>query len=201
MHKLPDLLYSYDALEPWIDEKTMEIHYSKHHATYVAKLNEALAKHPELENEPVEKLLSDLSQVPEDIRLAVKNHGGGHYNHTLYWESLSPEKSGEDLPDELKTALETYFGGADKFKETFTANALTLFGSGWTWLVSDKDGKLSILNTPNQDSPLSQGMKPLLGLDLWEHAYYLKHQNRRPDHIADWWHVVSWPTVAERLSG
>lgn len=201
-HQLPKLPYAYDALEPWIDAATMEIHHAKHHATYVAKLNEALEKHPELGETALEDMLKSLDSVPEDIRLAVRNHGGGHFNHSLFWQSLAPNKtSGNNHPEDpmLTKELEDKFGGYDKFREKFTGSALSVFGSGWTWLVSDQSGSLSIMNTQNQDTPLALGLRPILGLDLWEHAYYLKHQNRRADYVESWWQVIDWPALSERL--
>ena len=198
MFKLPDLSYSYDALEPHFDAKTMEIHHKKHHATYVTKLNEALAPAPELQSKTIEELLSNLNVVPEKIRTAVRNHGGGHYNHSLFWQSLSPVKA--EPAGQLLDLLNKDFASLENFKEQFTKAALSLFGSGWAWLVKNQAGQLAIVSTPNQDSPLSQGLKPLLGLDLWEHAYYLKFQNRRPDYVAAWWEVVNWPEVTKRLA-
>ncbi|MBI5466214.1 MAG: superoxide dismutase [Candidatus Kerfeldbacteria bacterium] len=198
MFALPNLLYAYDALEPYIDAKTMEIHHAKHHAAYVAKLNEALAQAPELQNKSLEELLSSLDSAPEAIRTAVRNHGGGHYNHSLFWTLMKP--GGSDQPQgELAARLAKSFGDWTKFREAFTKATLGLFGSGWTWLVADSSGELSIVTTANQDSPISQGLKPLLGLDVWEHAYYLKYQNRRPEYVEAWWNVVNWPTVAARL--
>ena len=198
MFTLPDLPYAYDALEPYIDAKTMEIHHSKHHAVYVAKLNEALAQAPELQNKSLDQLLSSLDSVPQAIRTAVKNHGGGHYNHSLFWTLMKLNGGGEPQ-GELAARLTSSFGAGTKFKEAFTKAALGLFGSGWAWLVADSAGKLSIVTTTNQDSPISQGLKPLLGLDIWEHAYYLKYQNRRPEYVEAWWNVVNWSAVADHL--
>jgi Fe-Mn family superoxide dismutase len=197
IHELPDLPYSYDALEPFIDTATMQLHHDKHHATYVAKLNEALAKHPEVAEKPLEELLKGLDSVPEDIRTAVRNHGGGHLNHSIFWKMMaSPDDAG--MPGgALLEALNAGFGDVEKFKAAFTEAATKVFGSGWTWLVSD-GGKLSIVSTPLQDNPIMQGKKPVLGLDLWEHAYYLKYQNKRPDYITAWWNVVNWSEM-ERL--
>lgn len=190
-HQLPDLPYSYDALEPFIDSATMQLHHGKHHATYVAKLNEALGKHPDLAEKPLEDLLRDLSSVPEDIRGAVRNHGGGHFNHSMFWKMMaSPDDAGTPS-GKLLEALDANFGGVDQFKTAFTDAAAKVFGSGWTWLVL-AEGKLSIVSTPLQDNPVSQGWKPILGLDLWEHAFYLKYQNKRPDYVTAWWNVANW---------
>ena len=192
IYELPPLAYGYDALEPYLDAKTMEIHHSKHHATYVTKLNEALAKHPEMKGELTE-LLQNLDKVPEDIRTAVKNHGGGHLNHSLFWENLSPDfdqKPTGKLLEEIKST----FGSWEDLQEKFLAQALGVFGSGWGWLVL-KEGRLELMTTPNQDSPLSVGTITLLGVDVWEHAYYLKYQNRRVDYLNDWWRVVNWRNV------
>lgn len=195
-HTLPPLPYAYNALEPWLDEATMVIHHDKHHQTYVDKLNAALEKRPALAAKPVEDLLRDLATVPEEIRLAVRNHGGGHANHTLFWTIMGPGGGGEPV-GKLGAAIANAFGDFASFKEQFTTAALGLFGSGWAWLLSDGE-KLVVTTTANQDSPLSQGLTPLLGLDVWEHAYYLKYQNKRSDYIAAWWHVVDWATVAKR---
>ena len=197
---LPDLPYAFNALEPHIDAKTMEIHHGKHHATYVAKLNAALEKAPALQSKSIEEILRTLDSVPPDIRTAVRNHGGGHLNHSLFWKMLSP-KGGGKPSGALATALDKNFGSFDAFKEQFGTAAANVFGSGWAWLCSDAAGKLVITGLPNQDSPVSQGMKPLLGLDVWEHAYYLKYQNKRPDYIAAFWNVVSWEQVAANLGG
>jgi len=203
-YELPKLPYAYDALEPYIDARTMELHYTKHHQTYVNKLNEALEKHPEIADKPLEELLGNLGGVPEDIRAAVRNHGGGHANHSFFWTIMGPvstvaggaahEPSGH-LASEIKTA----FGDFAQFKEAFTKAAAGVFGSGWAWLVVDKDGKLVVISTANQDSPLTNQQKPVLGLDVWEHAYYLKYQNKRPDYIDAWWNVVNWAAVGENL--
>ncbi len=194
MHTLPPLAYAVDALEPHIDARTMEIHHGKHHATYVTKLNEALAQHPELQAKPLEALLRGLSSVPESIRTAVRNHGGGHANHTLFWQTLGP-KGGGAPSGALGRAIDTSFGSFDGFKEKFSSAAAAVFGSGWAWLVKDGDA-LAITSRPNQDSPLIDGKTPVLGLDVWEHAYYLKYQNRRPEYIAAFWNVVDWNAVA-----
>jgi len=192
--KLPELPYSYDALEPHIDAKTMEIHHSKHHATYVKKLNEAIADYSELHNKTIEEILSDVSMVPEDIMQAVINHGGGHANHSLFWELMSPDGGGEPS-GKAAEMIGAQFGTFDGFKADFKKAAVGRFGSGWAWLVVDENGKLSIISTANQDSPLMQSLKPVLGLDVWEHAYYLKHQNKRDEYIDGWWNVVNWAEV------
>ncbi|MBO8171340.1 MAG: superoxide dismutase [Bacillaceae bacterium] len=196
-HELPDLPYSFDALEPHIDALTMEIHHDRHHGTYVNNLNNALEKHPELLEKSLEDLISNLNAVPEDIRTAVRNNGGGHANHSLFWEIMSPNGGGEPtgaLADEINKT----FGSFDQFKEEFATAAKTRFGSGWAWLVLD-NGKLSVMSTPNQDNPLMEGKTPILGLDVWEHAYYLKYQNKRPDYISAFWNVVNWDEVSKRF--
>jgi len=197
MHELPKLDYAYDALEPHIDAKTMEIHYTKHHATYVQKLNDAV-KGTKYEKMDVDEILKKLSEVPENIRTAVRNHGGGHSNHRMFWKMMSPAGGGEPT-GKVADAITKDFGGFDKFKEQFTAAALGRFGSGWAWLVSNK-GKLEITSTANQDSPLSDAKTPILGLDLWEHSFYLKHQWRKADYVAVWWEVVNWKEVEKRLA-
>ena len=197
-YTLPDLPYKFDALEPFIDARTMEIHHDKHHQTYVTKLNEAIAKYPELERKSVEELLKNLPAIPEDIRTAVKNHGGGHYNHSLFWTSLVP-KSGGKPSGNLSTAIDRDFGNFAKFQEKLTAVALGQFGSGWGWLVV-RNEKLEAYALPNQDSPLSAGDIPLLGVDVWEHAYYLKYQNKRDEYLKNWWNVVNWEEVARRFN-
>jgi Fe-Mn family superoxide dismutase len=196
---LPDLPYAFNALEPHIDAKTMEIHHDKHHATYVSKLNIALEKAPAFQNRPIEEILRSLDSVPADVRTAVRNHGGGHLNHSLFWKMLSA-KGGGKPSGALAAAIDKSFGNFDALKEQFGTAAANLFGSGWAWLCSDASGKLVISALPNQDSPVSQGMKPILGLDVWEHAYYLKYQNKRPDYIAAFWNVVSWEQVAANLA-
>ncbi|EAD6791086.1 superoxide dismutase [Listeria monocytogenes] len=196
-YELPKLSYTYDALEPNFDKETMEIHYTKHHNTYVTKLNEAVAGHPELASKSVEELVANLDSVPEDIRGAVRNHGGGHANHTLFWSILSPNGGGAPTGN-LKAAIESEFGTFDEFKEKFNAAAAARFGSGWAWLVVN-DGKLEIVSTANQDSPLSDGKTPVLGLDVWEHAYYLKFQNRRPEYIDTFWNVINWDEANKRF--
>lgn len=199
-HELPKLPYSVDALEPHIDARTMEIHHGKHHGTYVQNLNAALEKHPEIQDRSLDELLKDLSKVPEDIRTAVRNNGGGHWNHSLFWQWMTPRSSGRPVGSVAK-AIEATFGGFDAFKEKFSNAALTRFGSGWAWLTV-KDGKLCVCSTPNQDNPLMAGVAecpgvPILGLDVWEHAYYLKYQNRRGEYISAWWNVVNWEKVEE----
>ena len=197
-HSLPDLPYAPDALEPHIDARTMEIHHGKHHATYVSKLNDALAGKPDLESKSIEDLISDLDAVPEDIRGAVRNNGGGHANHSLFWTSMGAGKGAAPTGD-LAAAIDSAFGSFDAFKEQFKNACLTRFGSGWGWL-SAADGKVVVHSTPNQDSPLMEGKTPLLGLDVWEHAYYLNYQNRRPDYVDAFWNVVDWDVVAQRFA-
>jgi len=192
----PRVPYPYDALEPYIDARTMEIHHTKHHAAYTANLNAAIEKHPELAGRTVESLLSAVATVPEDIRQQVINHGGGHVNHGLFWEIMGPGKGGEPK-GALAKAIESAFGGFPRFKEEFTKAAMGRFGSGWAWLALDPAGRLQLYSLPNQDSPLMQGHRPILGLDVWEHAYYLKYQNRRADYVAAWWNVVNWDKAAE----
>jgi Fe-Mn family superoxide dismutase len=194
-YTLPDLPYAYDALEPYIDEETMHLHHDKHHNTYVTNLNAAIEKHPELGGKTVEELLADFSSVPEDIQTAVRNNGGGHANHTFFWEILGPNAGGEPT-GAIKEAIEETFGSFEDFKEEFKTAATGRFGSGWAWLVV-KDGKLAITSTANQDSPLMDGQTPVLGLDVWEHAYYLKYKNVRPDYINAFWSVVNWDKVNE----
>jgi Fe-Mn family superoxide dismutase len=194
MHTLPKLAYAYDALEPFIDTKTMEIHYTKHHQAYVDKLNKALESHPELQNKTAEDLIKDLNSVPEDIRTAVRNNGGGHVNHSFFWPIL---KKGMQPKVEVFQAINKKFGSFDKFKELFKDAATTVFGSGWAWLVLNSKKELEIVKTTNQDNPISQGLIPVLGIDVWEHAYYLKYQNRRPDYVDAFWNVVNWEKVNE----
>ena len=197
--ELPKLPYAEDALEPYIDAQTMNIHHTKHHQAYVTNLNAAIEKHPELAGKSLEDLLSDLNAIPEDIRTAVRNHGGGTYNHNLFWEIMGPKMGGSPTAA-LNKVLESSFGSFDAFKEEFTKAATTRFGSGWAWLVTKGDG-LAVVSTANQDTPLSDGMTPILGLDVWEHAYYLKYQNRRPEYITNWWNVVNWDEVSRRYDG
>ncbi len=196
-HTLPPLSYSYDALEPHLDARTLEIHHGKHHAAYVNNLNVALESYAEGLTKPIEALLSDLDAVPEAVRLAVRNHGGGHANHSLFWATMAPDGGGMPAGS-LAKAIEKTFGGFDKFKEELSTKAVKHFGSGWAWLASDASGGLSVVSTSNQDTPLSTGQVPLLTLDVWEHAYYLKYQNRRADWVAAWWNVVNWSEVARR---
>ena len=195
-HELPDLPYPFDALEPHIDAQTMQIHHDKHHATYVTKLNEALQGHDDLAAKSVEDLLRGIDSVPESIRTPVRNHGGGHANHSLFWRVMGPQAGGAPEGD-LGEAIAREFDGFQALKEKLTNAAANQFGSGWGWLVV-AGGRLEVLARPNQDSPLMEGKTPILGVDVWEHAYYLKYQNRRPDYLAAWWNVVRWPEVAER---
>ncbi|MDD5198530.1 MAG: superoxide dismutase [Terrimicrobiaceae bacterium] len=195
-YKLPDLPYPYDAFEPHIDAETMRIHHDKHHAAYVAKLNVAVADYPDIGQKPVEELIKDLDAVPVKIRKAVRNQGGGHYNHSIWWPMLKKGGGGEPT-GALAEAIKQNFGSFEEFKKKFSAEAGLVFGSGWTWLVRD-DGKLEIESTANQDSPLSEGRFPVLGIDVWEHAYYLKQQNKRADYIAAWWNVIDWDHAGER---
>lgn len=195
-HELPKLPYAYDALEPHIDAKTMEIHHSKHHQTYVDKLNVALDKHPKLFEKSVVELLNDIGSVPADIKCAVQNHGGGHANHSLFWELMTPHAKDREMKGKVVDAITKTFGSVDEFKTKFNEFAINRFGSGWAWLVLH-NGKLEIYSTANQDSPLMEGKIPLLGLDVWEHAYYLKHQQKRADYVAAFWNVVSWKKVNE----
>ncbi len=193
---LPALPYANDALEPHIDARTMEIHHTKHHQAYVNNLNAAIEKAPELASKSLDDLMRGISSVPEAVRTAVRNNGGGHWNHSLFWQLMGPGKGGEPTGT-LADAIKSAFGDFNKFKEQFAAAGAGRFGSGWAWLVND-GGKLSITSTPNQDNPLMEGKTAILGLDVWEHAYYLKYQNRRPDYITAWWNVVNWDAVAER---
>jgi len=193
-HQLPSLPYAFDALEPHIDAKTMEIHHDKHHAAYVSKLNGALEAHPDLMNKSIEALLGDLAAVPESIRMAVRNNGGGHYNHSLFWKIMKAGGGGEPS-GELADAIRSTFGSFADFKQRLGDAAANRFGSGWAWLYV-KNGKLELGSTPNQDSPVMEGGKPVLGVDVWEHAYYLKYQNRRPDYVSAWWNTIDWQQVA-----
>lgn len=198
MFTLPELGYGFEALEPFIDAKTMEIHHDKHHATYVSKLNEALEKHPELADKSIEDLLTGANNLPEDIKMAVIHNGGGHHNHTLFWETMKPGGSKEPT-GKIAALINSNYGSLDEFKSRFNEAATGRFGSGWAWLVRAGD-KYGIYSTPNQDSPLMEGKTPILGLDVWEHAYYLKYQNKRPDYIEAWWNVVNWDAVESRLA-
>ncbi len=195
MFKLPPLPYSYDALEPYIDARTMEIHYTKHHQGYVDNLNAALTGHPELQGKTLDELLGNLTQIPEDIRTAVRNNGGGNYNHTLFWDWMV--KGGGTPQGTVVDAIKKQFTSFEAFKEQFNTAAKSRFGSGWAWLVLNKAGNLEITSSANQDTPWSEGNMPILGLDVWEHAYYLKYQNRRVDYIQAWWNVVNWGYVEE----
>lgn len=195
-YELPELPYAYDALEPHIDKETMNIHHTKHHNTYVTNVNAALEGHDDLASKSIEELISDLNAVPEDIRTAVRNNGGGHANHALFWQLLSPNGGGQPT-GAVADAINSKFGSFDEFKEKFEAAGKTRFGSGWAWLVVS-NGELEVTSTPNQDSPLSEGKTPILGVDVWEHAYYLKYQNRRPDYLAAFWNVVNWDEVSKR---
>ncbi|HJF16536.1 MULTISPECIES: superoxide dismutase [Globicatella] len=196
--ELPKLNYEYAALEPVIDAQTMEIHYTKHHNAYVTNLNKAV-EGTEYADKSIEELVKGWAELPEDIQTAVRNNGGGHYNHTLFWEELVAPSQAKEIPADLEAKLVEAFGSVDEFKEKFAAAAASRFGSGWAWLVSN-DGKLEVVSTPNQDNPLTDGLVPLLGLDVWEHAYYLNYQNRRPDYIKAFWDVVNWEVVADRLA-
>ena len=197
-YTLPDLPYAFDALEPYIDEETMHLHHEKHHNTYVTNLNAAIEKHPELGEKTIEELLSDMDAVPTDIKTAVRNNGGGHANHSFFWKIMAPNAGGEPT-GAIKEAIDEAFGDFATFKEEFKKAAAGRFGSGWAWLVME-NGKLAITSTANQDSPLMEGKTPILGLDVWEHAYYLKYKNVRPDYIEAFWNVVNWEEVNNRLS-
>lgn len=196
MFNLPKLPYAYDALEPFIDAKTMEIHHTKHHQTYVDKLNKALEKYPKLQKNSAEDLIKNLEVIPEDIRTAVRNHGGGHVNHSFFWQIL---KKGVEPKGEILKAINKKFKGIDTFKEQFKDAATTLFGSGWAWLVLNSKGELEIVKTPNQDSPITHNMIPILGIDVWEHAYYLRYQNRRPEYVDAFFNVINWEKVNEHF--
>ncbi len=196
MFTLPDLPYGYDALEPYIDAQTMELHHAKHHQTYIDKLNKAV-EGTEHADEPIDTLLQGLDRLPEDIRTVVRNNGGGHYNHSFFWQIMSPNSGGSPA-GQLAEMIDSAFGSFDDFKEKFAEAGVSRFGSGWVWLIQDHNA-LKITDTPNQDTPEMQGISPLLGLDVWEHAYYLKYQNKRPDYIEAWWNVVDWQSVASRF--
>src|SRR5947209_18257127 len=196
--EVPPLPYDYTALEPHIDEQTMHLHHDKHHQAYVTNVNAALEKHPELANKSAEELIRDLGSVPEDIRTAVRNNGGGHVNHSMFWQIMGPNGGGEPTGP-IAAAINEAFGSFDQFKTQFNDAGVKRFGSGWAWLVRGRDGKLAITSTANQDNPLSDGAWPILGNDVWEHAYYLKYQNRRPEYLNAWWNVVNWAAVNKRL--
>ncbi len=197
---LPPLPYPSDALEPYIDKTTMEIHHDKHHGAYVTNLNKALESAPQLASKGIEELLANnCAIVPENIRTAVRNHGGGHINHTLFWQILAP-KAGGQPEGKVAEAIRSTFGGFDQFKEKLAAAAMGRFGSGWAWLVKDRSGKIEVISTANQDSPVMEGKFPVVGIDVWEHAYYLKYQNRRADYVAAWWNVVNWKEVEKRFT-
>lgn len=197
MFKLPELTYEYTALEPIIDAKTMEIHYTKHHQAYVTGLNTAVENHPDLQGKSLEDLLTNWASLPESAKGAIRNHGGGHHNHTLFWSIL--KKDSTPLSGVLKDKIVSAFGSEEKFKEEFETVAKTRFGSGWAWLVVDNNKNLKVISTANQDSPLMEGLTPILGLDVWEHAYYLNYQNRRPDYVTSFWNIVNWDEVAKNF--
>ncbi len=195
---LPPLPYDYKALEPYIDAQTMQLHHDKHHAAYVANLNKALEKYPELKDKTLEELVKTSDQIPEDIRSIVRNNGGGHYNHSMFWSIMSP-KGGGKPKGKLAAAIDGQFGSFEKFQQAFEAAGASRFGSGWVWLVKTTQNKLEITTTPNQDTPLAAGMFPVMGNDVWEHAYYLKYQNRRPEYLKAWWNVVNWSEIGKRF--
>ncbi|MEX2571907.1 MAG: superoxide dismutase [Gemmatimonadota bacterium] len=195
---LPDLPYAYNALEPHIDARTMEIHHQKHHGAYVSKLNDAISKHSEWQGKSLEEILGNIQRVPEDIRTAVRNNGGGHANHSLFWQIMGPNAGGEPT-GAIGDAIRSAFGDFASFRDKFAAAAAGRFGSGWAWLVLGGSGGVEIIDLPNQDSPLMEGRRPVLGLDVWEHAYYLNYQNRRPDYVKAWWNVVNWSAVDQRF--
>ncbi|MFD1464981.1 superoxide dismutase [Lapidilactobacillus mulanensis] len=196
VYELPELTYGYGDLDPLIDEQTMHLHHDKHHATYVTKLNDALSKAGAAQDKPLTELLTDLDQLPEEIRMAVRNNGGGHLNHTLLWQWMTPEKQ-TSLPSQLEAAITDAFGSVADFKDQFTKAGIAQFGSGWAWLVVDAEEKLKVVSTPNQDNPICDDLRPILGVDVWEHAYYLNYQNRRPDYLAAFWQVINWQFVEE----
>ncbi|HJO17260.1 MAG: superoxide dismutase [Vicinamibacterales bacterium] len=197
VHELPPLSYAYDALEPHVDEQTMRIHHGKHHAAYIKNLDAALEKHPDLQSKGLDELMGDLASVPEDIRTAVRNNGGGHWNHSMFWQVMGPNAGG-DPTGKVAEAITASFGNFDSLKDQFAKAAAGRFGSGWVWIVVDGN-TLSVVSTPNQDNPLMDGKCAILGLDVWEHAYYLNYQNRRPDYVKAWWNVVNWVEVNKRL--
>lgn len=194
----PDLSYSYDALEPHIDKETMMVHHDKHHVAYTTNLNKALEKYPDLFQKTPEEILMNIDQVPQDIRVVVKNHGGGHVHHSLFWETIGPAKDSGQASGPLLAAIDASFGSFEKFKEDLSAMAMSVFGAGWAWLVVDQDAKLLLVKTANQDSPYSSGQTPILGIDVWEHAYYLKYQNRRADFVQNFWSVINWAEVGKK---
>jgi len=198
MFTLPDLPYDFSALEPYIDARTMEIHHGKHHQAYVDNLNKALEKAPALQGKTVEEIVGDLDSAPEEVRTAIRNHGGGHYNHSLFWKIMSANGSGQPS-DALLDRINSSFGSFDAFKQQYAQAAITRFGSGWGWLSVDSSGGLVVHSTPNQDTPLMEGLTPILGIDVWEHAYYLLYQNRRPEYVENFWNVINWEQVAENL--
>jgi superoxide dismutase, Fe-Mn family len=195
--EVPPLPYDYSALEPYIDTQTMQLHHDKHHAAYVNNLNAALEQYPDLQRKSAEDLIRDLNSIPEAIRTAVRNNGGGHVNHTMFWEIMKPNGGGEPTGS-IASAIKEAFGGFEEFKKQFNDAGVKRFGSGWTWLVHDGSG-LAVVSTANQDSPVMEGKTPILGIDVWEHAYYLRYQNRRPDYLAAWWNVVNWPEIERRF--
>lgn len=198
-YTLPELPYAYDALEPYLDKETMKIHHDKHHQTYINKLNAGLKDNEQLASMPIEQLLQNLSDLPEDVQTIVRNNGGGHYNHSIFWKMLTPNFDSQ--PSEvLLASINEAFGSYDQFKQAFTDAALSIFGSGWTWLVKGNDDLLNIVTTKNQNSPQANQQLPLLGLDVWEHAYYIKYQNRRPEYVDAFWHIVNWDEVSKRMS-
>jgi Fe-Mn family superoxide dismutase len=198
-YTVPPLPYDYAALEPHISAKTMQFHHDKHHQAYVTNVNAALKDHPQHQGKPIEELIAHLDALPEGIRTAVRNNGGGHYNHSLFWPSMKPGGGGEPT-GALAQAITSELGGFAAFKDAFNKAGVTRFGSGWAWLIIGKDGKLAVTSTPNQDTPLMEGLTPLLGNDVWEHAYYLDYQNRRPDYLAAWWNLVNWDEIASRYA-
>lgn len=193
-HELPQLKYDYNALEPYVDGLTMTIHHTKHHQTYINNLNAALEKYPEFADKDVKELLTNLDALPQDIKQPVINNGGGHYNHSLFWNMMTPNGSGKPSGN-LEEAINKKFGSFENFKDVFAKAAATRFGSGWAWLVVNSQGELEVMSTPNQNNPISEGLIPVLGLDVWEHAYYLKYQNKRPEYVTNWWNVVNWDEV------
>jgi superoxide dismutase, Fe-Mn family len=199
-YELPPLSYPFNALEPHIDAKTMEIHHDKHHQAYITNANNALKDHPDLAAKPVDELIANLSQVPESIRTVVRNNAGGHSNHSFFWKIMAPNAGGAPK-GKLAEAITSTFGSVDAFKEKFQAAGASRFGSGWAWLVVNKEGKLEITSTPNQDSPIMEGLKPVIGVDVWEHSYYLLYQNKRPDYLKAWWNVVSWDQAEKNFQG